>query len=154
MLLNISPKKKLPEIIWFSLSVRVWLFAPNKNLCQVTQNRSQNRSHKTSNKTGHTKNRAAISDQQNFQAQNFNSGAELLVEFTCPQFPNTSMLTNMTSQTNRETSLVIVRAVCACVCAGRRYHLLSNKKGYWVGSPNFRRKVHRSVEDIYQRAFI
>ena len=64
------------------------------------------------------------------------------------------MLTNMTSRTNRETSLVIVRAVCARVCAGRRYHLLSNKKGYWVGSPYFRRKVHCSVEDIYRRAFI
>jgi hypothetical protein len=59
------------------------------------------------------------------------------------------MLTCMTSQTNRETSSVIVRAVCAHVCAGRRYNSLSRNKGYWVGSIYFCRKVHRSVEDIY-----
>ena len=59
------------------------------------------------------------------------------------------MLTNMTSQTNRETSSVIVRAVCAHVCAGRRYNSLTRNKGYWVGSTYFRRKVHRSIDDIY-----
>jgi hypothetical protein len=61
------------------------------------------------------------------------------------------MLTSMTSRTNRETSLVIVHVVfvCARVCAGRRYNSLSRNKGYWVGSTYFRRKVHRSVEDIY-----
>ena len=59
------------------------------------------------------------------------------------------MLTNMTSQTNRETSSVIVRDVCARVCVGRRYNSLSRKKGHWVGSTYFRSKVHRSVEDIY-----
>jgi hypothetical protein len=58
------------------------------------------------------------------------------------------MLTNMTSRTNRKTSSVIVRAVCARVCAGRRYNSLSRKKGYWVGSTYFCHEVHRSVEDI------
>jgi hypothetical protein len=76
-------------------------------------------------------------------------GAELLVEFASPQFCNTSLLANMTGQKRRKTSLVVVRAVCAHVCAGRRYHLLSNKKGYWVGSSYFRRKVHRFVEYFY-----
>ena len=59
------------------------------------------------------------------------------------------MLTNMTRRTNRETSSVIVRAVCARVCAGRCYNSPSRKKGYWVGSTYSRCKVHRSVEDIY-----
>ncbi len=41
-------------------------------------------------------------------------------KFASHQFPNTLLLTNMTGQKKRETSSVIVRAVCARVCAGRR----------------------------------
>jgi hypothetical protein len=70
-------------------------------------------------------------------------------EFASPQFCNTSLLANMTGRKRRKTSLVVVRSVCARVCAGRRYHLLSRKKGYWVGSSYFCCKVHRTIEDIY-----
>ena len=39
--------------------------------------------------------------------------------------------------------------LCVPVCAPDAAISISCKKGYWVGSTYFRRKVHRSVEDIY-----
>ena len=56
----------------------------------------------------------------------------------------------MTSRKNRDTSSAIVRAVCARVCAGRRYGLLLRKKHYWMGSQFFIRRSRRTVEHIYR----
>ena len=56
----------------------------------------------------------------------------------------------MTSQKNRDTSSAIVRAVCARVCAGRRYGLLLQKKHYWMGSQFFIRQSRRTMEHIYR----
>ena len=56
----------------------------------------------------------------------------------------------MTSRKNRDTSSAIVRAVCARICAGRRYDLLLRKKRCWMGSPFFIKRSRRTVEQIYR----
>ena len=48
-----------------------------------------------------------------------------------------SPFTNMTSRTNRETSSVIVCALCAPVCAGQRFYSLSHKDGLLVSRVQF-----------------
>ncbi len=47
------------------------------------------------------------------------------------------LYSTMTSWKNRDTSSAIVRAVCARICAGRRYGLLMRKKHIYIGSPFF-----------------
>ena len=56
----------------------------------------------------------------------------------------------MTSRKNRDTSSAIVRAVCARICAGRRYDLLLRKKRCWMGSPFFIKRSRCTVEQIYR----
>jgi hypothetical protein len=56
----------------------------------------------------------------------------------------------MTSQKIRDTSSAIMRAMCARVCAGRRYGLLLRKKRCYMGSLFFIRQSCRTVEQIYR----
>ncbi len=55
----------------------------------------------------------------------------------------------MTSRKIHDTSSAIVRAVCARVCAGRRYGLLLRKKRCYMGLLFFIRRSRRTVEQIY-----
>jgi hypothetical protein len=60
-----------------------------------------------------------------------------------------SPFNNMTSRTNRETSSLIVCALCAPVCAGQRFYSLSHKKGYWLAECNLGDLEDTSIRETY-----